>query len=40
MIHRLIIGAVAAFLTASPASAQSPAFKDLPARVEVYSLPP
>lgn len=39
MIHCLIIGAVAAFLTASPASAQSPAFKDLPTRVEVYSFP-
>ena len=39
MIHRLMIGAVATFLMASPASAQSPAFKDLPPRVEVYSFP-
>ena len=34
-----MIGAVAAFLMASPASAQSPALKDLPPRVEVYSFP-
>ena len=39
MIHRLMIGAVATFLMASPAGAQSPALKDLPARVEVYSFP-